>query len=442
MSFIQVQGGKPLSGTVKTSGAKNAALKLIHASMFSNEDVVLKNIPKTKNIEVDLEIIKALGGSFEWEGKNKLRLNGSGIDSHEIPYELGSKYRTSALLAAPLVFRFGKAIVPLPGGCKIGYRPINRWIETWKSIGINVKEASKFVYLDATEIVGGDVFFKINSVMGTENAIVSSIFAKGTTIINGAAEEPEIDDLIKMCNLMGAKIERNDHRVITVEGRNVFNGCEFKVQPDRSEVVTFAVAALATKGNINIVGVEKSSLLAFVNVLTKLGAQYEFSKGEMKVWYAGEEFKPTNITTAPAPGFLTDWQPLVTLLLTQANGESIIHETIYTDRFGYAKDLNRMGAKIDLLKPSEVGLKMVISDDSYDLKKLGEPLTIAKIAGPTKLRGDRILIPDLRAGATLVIAALAAEGKSELSGYEHIERGYEDFAEKLLELGAILSVHA
>lgn len=440
MTTILVHGGAPLTGSVKTSGAKNAALKLIHAAMFSNEDVVLSNVPHIKNIDVDLEIIKSVGGEFEWVGENKLRLNGAGINSYEIPYDLGSKYRTAGLLVAPLVYRFGKAVLPLPGGCKIGYRPINRWIESWKSLGINVKEDERNVYLEAETLEGGNINFKINTVMGTEVAILSALFTEGETVLTGAAEEPEIDDLIEFCNLMGADVTRDDHRIIKVVGKNVFRGNSFTIQPDRIEVVTLAAAALVTGGNINIVGVEKSSLLAFVNVLTKIGAQYEFSGDEMRVWHTGEPLKSTTIATAPAPGFMTDWQPLITVLLTQADGESLVHDTVYTDRFGYTKDLNRMGAKIELIRPSDIGMEAVVSDDYYDIKKLGEPKTVAKIVGPSKLKGEKIIVPDLRAGAALILAALAAEGKSEISGYEHVLRGYENFTEKLVSLGANIKV--
>ncbi len=440
MTKIEIKGGIPLSGTVKTAGAKNSILKLIHAAMFSNEDVVLENVPRIKNVEVDLEIIEALGGTYEWLAGEKLRLNGSGISSYEIPQELGAKYRTAALLAAPLVYRFGKAVVPLPGGCKIGSRPINRWIETWQLLGYNVKEAEKFVYLEAKTISGGNINFKVNTHMGTDNAILSALCGRDETIIKNAAQEPEVDDLIKFCNLLGGEVVREEPGVIRVTGKNVFTGGTFKVMPDRNEVVTYAVAALVTGGNINIQGVNKSDLLAFTSVLTNMGAKFEFSGDEMRVWHTSEFFKPTNITTAPAPGFMTDWQPLITLLLTQADGESLVHETVYTDRFGYVRELNGLGAKINIVKPSEVGLEMAVSEDSYDVKTMGEPSTVAQIHGPTKLRAGRMQIPDLRAGATLVLAGLAAEGKSELFGYEHVDRGYENFVGKLTDLGAHITI--
>jgi UDP-N-acetylglucosamine 1-carboxyvinyltransferase len=436
MSKIQVKGGIPLTGVVKVSGSRNSSLKLIHAAMFSNEDVILDNVPRIGNIESDLQIIEQLGGRFERLGKNKLRMNGSGITSYEIPYELGKKYRSAALLAAPLVFRFGRAIIPLSDDYKMGNRPINRWLSTWESLGIKVSRDDKHIYLEGGNTEGGNISFKSNTVMGTENAILSAMICKNETIIKNAAEEPEIDDLINLCNMMGASVERIEPRVIKVVGTNIFKGASLKVRPDRIEAATFAVAALLTQGNVSIVNVDKSGMLALVNVLSKAGAKYEFSKNEMRVWHTGGIYSPVEVTTAPAPGFITDWQPLITLLMTQAHGESLIHETIYTDRFDYTQDLNRMGAKIELFRPSEVGIEMVISDDNYDLKKFGEPKTIAKVTGPSKLKGEKLIIPDLKAGATLFLAALAAENTSLISGYENIARGYESLADKFADLGA------
>ena len=435
---IIVEGGNPLVGTVKLSGAKNSVLKLIPAAMFSNEDIVLENVPRMGNVETDLEVIRAIGGKAEWLSQNQLSLNGAGINTHEIPYELGSKYRTAALLAAPLVFRFGKASIPLPGGCKIGPRPINRWIDTWRSLGMAVEETETHVNLTAEGLAGSEIVFEVNTHMGTDNAILSSLAASGETLISNAAEEPEVDDLIALCNLMGGSVERVEPRKIKVVGANVFKGGFFTVQGDRSEAVTFAVGALVTKGNVTLRGVDRTSLTAFTNVLTKMGATFELSKNEMRVWHTDEEFKPVDVTTAPAPGFMTDWQPLVTLLLTQAVGESLVHDTVYTDRFEYTKDLNRMGANVELVRPSSVGIIPVISDDHYDFDKLGEPFTVAKVVGPSRLRGTKMNVPDLRAGATLVLAALMVEGKSEIGGIENVERGYEDFLEKLVGLGAVI----
>ncbi len=440
MSTVTIEGGKPLQGTVKISGAKNSALKIIAAALFVNEDIILENMPRMGNVVNDLEIIKALGGKVEWIGSNKLLINASGLNTFEIPYDLGSKYRTASLHAAALVFRFGKAVIPIPGGCKIGLRPMNRWVDTWESLGIDVTYDERNFYLEANELKPANINFKINTHMGTDNAILFSMFVSGETTILNAAEEPEVDDLINFVNMIGGNIERIDSRKIKVTGKNNFNGGTYKIMGDRNEVVTFAVAALVTHGNITIRGVDRTNLLAFTNVLTNMGAKFEISQNEMRVWRKNEDLQAVDVTTAPYPGFMTDWQPLITLLLTQVSGIGKVHDTVYWDRFGYTSDLNRMGSKIELVKPSDVGFEPIISEDSYNIEEQGEPKTVAKIMGPSKLKGAKLNIPDLRAGAALVLAALTADSKSELLGYENITRGYENFTTKLIDLGANITL--
>jgi UDP-N-acetylglucosamine 1-carboxyvinyltransferase len=239
--------------------------------------------------------------------------------------------------------------------------------------------------------------------------------------------------------MIGAEVERVEPRRINITGTKQFSGGTFTVQPDRNEVVTYAVAALVTNGNIAIKGVDKTHLLAFTNVLTKMEAKFEIDGDEMRVWRAGEKLLPVDITTAPYPGFMTDWQSLITLLLTQVEGTSLVYDTVYWDRFSYTVDLNRMGAKIKLVLPSEQGFDLIVSDDTYDVEKQGEPSCVAQIEGGTELKGTKLHIPDLRAGATLVLAALTAEGKTELDGFDNVTRGYEDFISKLIDLGANIS---
>ncbi len=435
-----VEGGEPLIGNIKVSGAKNSSLKILAASVLSNEEIIIENVPNIENVTSDIEIIKVLGGKVEWVSTNKLAVDCSGISSFVVPYELGSRNRTVALLVGPLLYRFGKAVIPKPGGCRIGYRPLNIWINTWKELGFEVLEDDKLINVSAKKPTNADITFKTNTVMGTENAILSSVFILGETTINNAACEPEVDDLINFLNAISANVKRVEERKIVVNGSQTFFGTKYKVMPDRNEVVTFAIAALMTYGDIKIEGAVPYDLLPFIRKLEAMGVSFEFKDSTLRIWRTkGQTLKPVNVETAAAPGFMTDWQPLITLLLTQALGDSLVHDTIYTDRFSYTKELNRMGAKITLVKPSEVGLKSVISDDMYDLESLGEPLTVAKIEGPTPLKREKLEVPDLRAGATLVIAALAAEGKSEIYGIENIERGYENFEDKLKSLGAKIS---
>lgn len=436
MSSIIIEGNIPLTGNVTLSGAKNSVLKLISASMFSNDDIIIDNVPRIENVLMELEIVAYLGAKVEWIGSNKLLINGSGLRSFEIPYEVGSKYKTTNLLTAPLIYRFGQAKIPKISDTT-GLRKVNRLIDTWKQLGMEVTEDDKYLKIRADSTVkGANINFRISTHMGTDNAILSSIFASGETIISNAGEESEIDDLISFCNLIGADVTRVEPRRIRVVGKNVFKGGNYKIQNDKNEAVAFAIAALLTGGNINIRGVEKSWLIAFTNVLTKINAKFEFIKDELRIWHSAEPLLPATVTSTPAPGFMTEWLPLITLLFTKLEGESLVHDTIYTDKLAFAKDLNMMGAKIEICKPSQVGLIPIISDDSYDFERLGEPSTVAKINGPSKLRGTKLNIKDLRAGPTLILAALAAEGKSEISNYEVIEYGYEHFFQKLLNLGA------
>ncbi|HLB51445.1 hypothetical protein A3F07_01165 [candidate division WWE3 bacterium RIFCSPHIGHO2_12_FULL_38_15] len=439
MPLLEIEGGIPLIGNVHLSGSRNSSVALIPAALFSNDDIVIDNVPKFGAIDTLIAIIKSLGGKAEWISKNKLLINGASLETFEVPYELGSVYRNTGLLAGPLMFRFGQAVLPKQNPEVIVIKPINRWVDSWRSLGVDVKEDDKYYYLKAEQITGTTINFKVNTHMGTGNAILSSIFGIGETTIINAAEESEINDLISFCNLIGAEIDRIEPRKIRILGKRIFRGTSFKVQNDINEAVAFAVGALVTNGNISIKGVEKSGITSFTNVLTKMGANFEFSGDEMRVWHANEELKPVEINTAPAPGFMTHWKSLLVLLATKANGVSIIHDTVYINRFEFTKDLNRMGAKIEILKPSEVNLIPVISDDYYDFNKSGEPYTVARVTGPTKLKGVKSHIIDLRSGAVLVLAALYAEGKSEIGGFEYISRGFEDFFEKFGSLGAKFS---
>ena len=377
-------------------------------------------------------------GLADWIGDNKLLINGSQINSYEVPVETGSRSRFTGLLAGPLLFRFGKAI--LPKGVNTGSKtiPVNKWIDTWELLGINIKIEKEVILLESGELRGANINFKISTHTGTANALMSAAFIPEETQIINAAEETEVDDLIDFINTLGGDAERIEPRRIRIVGKNVFPGGFFEIQPDNIEAIAFASAALTTKGNINIAGIKKLQLTSFVNFLTKLGARFEYNRDELNVWYGGEDFTAVKIESSPAPGFLADWISYATLLLTYADGVSLVHNTIYVDRFGFVQDLNRMGASIRLKKPSEVGIQCTISDESYDFANLGEPLTVAEVTGPLKLRGARLNMDDPRFNSTLIIAALSADGKSELIGIDQMVITYERFFEKLSNLGAII----
>lgn len=440
MSTAIIQGGKPLIGSVKVSGSLNTALKLIYASLFSNQDIILDNVPIVKALEEELDILRSIGVSCEWVGPNKLRLNSAGIHSFKLEKDIAAVSKLSLLAVGPLIYRFGQAIIPIPTECKIGSPPINRFLESWKSLGFKIEEEVEYIHVTANTATSSSINFKSSSHTATDNAILSSIFARGDVVIHKAAQEPEVDFLIDFCNQLGANVKRTEPDVIKIIGTDVFRSTAYKIPSDRDQVVFYSIAALVTSGNITIQGVDRSALLPFMNILTKLGCKFEFISNDLRIWHAGEELLATSVTVGAAPSFIPSWQSLLVLLLTQSSGKGLVYDTVYTDRFDFVKDLNRMGSKVRLLRPSEAGYDLQIGDDSYDLKLHGEPYTVAEIIGPTKLKGTRLIISNLKYGPVLPLAALIAEGKSEIAGYDNIERYYENVTENLIDLGALIEV--
>lgn len=433
MESLFIEGGVPLNGPVEPSGSPISATKLILASLFTSEEVVLENVPRVDFIQGELELLKSLGASCTWVGENRLVLNTSGVDSAKVPYDPGASYRTTLLLVPPLVFRFGKAIIPKPSRTHLEARPIDSFIEVWEKLGFLVKEDSEWLNVEAGEPKATNISFKSSTHMGTENAILSSLFIPGTTTINNAAEEVEIEDLIGFLTEIGADVKRVEPRRIEVVGQSLFKGGSFTVQSDKNEAVHYAVAALVTGGTVTIKNINRLGVAPFLNVLNKMGTNYEFENSDLTVWHAGEELQPLEIVSKPAPGFLTDWIPPLTLLLTQASGESVVHETIYPDRWGFARDLNRMGASIELLEGADAAASLEGQGDT-----VGE-ISSARIAGQASLKGVTLDITSIRSGPSLMLAALAADGKSELRGYGTVERIYGNFVENLANLGARFS---
>lgn len=432
-----VDGGTSLKGSVNISGSKNAAIKMIAASLLSSEEITLSNVPNISDVEVILDMVRKLGTEASWIDENKLHLKSVSPVSQKIPTDITRTTRSAIMLMAPLLARYGDFSICSPGGDGIGVRPINRHIEALQAFGAEISHRDG-CYIGGAKLglKGAEVGFKKNTVMGTETAVLAGVLASGKTVINNAASEPEIDDLITMLNKMGAKINRREERTIEIDGVTVLHGTNHEVMPDRNEAVTFAVAAAVTRGDVTINKIVPQHLTSFLAKLEKMGVGFEVGKSSLRVWLdKGAVVNPADAETSPYPGFMTDWQQPFCVLLTQASGVSCIHETIYLNRFEYVKELNRMGAKIELLKPSERGFRPK-TDEEYDIESQGEPLTLAEVSGPSSLVGRRLNIPDLRAGATLVIAALCAKGQSEILGIEHIDRGYENFEGKLRGLGA------
>jgi len=436
MDKLEIKGGKRLTGKISVSGSKNVALKALVAACLTDEKVVIENIPLISDIYVMADIIKQLGGKVKFS-RHKIIIKMEKFKHNKIFLDEAAEIRTSFMFIVPILARLGQAIIPNPGGCRIGARPIDRVISGLRRMGTEIKYNPDDGYFHArlkNKKLKGSVyrFFK-NTHTGTETMLLAGVLASGTTIIDNAAREPEVDELIGLLNRMGAKIKRIKPRTIKIEGVESLKGTTFKIKSDRNNVVTYAVSAIITKGDILIKNIKKEGLEEFLNVFKSINAGYQIKNEGIRFYYKNE-LKPTRITTSFYPGFMTDWLGPMLVLMTQANGKSIIHETVYENRLGYVHELRRMGAKIELFNPKIKDPEKFYNFNILDDKE--ENFHAAKIYGPINFHNAILNIPDLRAGATLVLAALAANGKSTIFGLEHVDRGYEDFEKRLKDLGA------
>jgi len=433
MAKFIIQGGRPLKGTINIGGAKNSSFKLMIASLLVQGESRLLNIAKIGDVQITKEIIKSLGGQVTNPGDQAVFINPDQLQTAVIPKDFGYASRASIMFAGPLLARFGQARLPFPGGDKVGRRPIERHLDGLKALGVKAKFTDGFIQLQAVKLKGAHYRFAKNTHTGTETMIMAAVKAEGTTLLENAAQEPEIDDLIGFLNKMGAKIKRLAGRKIKIIGVRTLEGTIFKAMPDRNEAVSYACAALGTKGDIIIANAQPQTLKAFLTKVHQAGGRYEIGDYGIRFWYE-KPLQATNITTQIHPGFMTDWQPLWTTLMTQAKGESTIIEAVYDHRLGFTKDLQNMGAKIKLFNPQVPDPEKFYNFNLQDDKPTN--FHAAKVTGPTSLKGSQFAVTDLRAGATLAIAALFAQGKSVLTGVEKIDRGYEDLDGHLRQIGA------
>lgn len=423
-----VNGGYPLHGSVKVSGAKNSASKLLIASLLSDERCILHNSPnKISELETTIEICSHIGSVIE-TSEDKLSVLTQSFNNNSIPLEYGFTNRVSVLFAGPLIHRTGKAVIPAPGGCKIGSRPVNFHIEGLKLLGCRVKLEDNFYLIEAdTRLKGTNIRLDYPSVGATENLIISASLASGRSVISNAAIEPEILDLIKFLQKMGAIIEISTDRKITIEGVDKLLGAEHFVIPDRNQAVSFACAGLASQGDVFVENALQDDLITFLNTVRRIGGNFEIKDNGIRFYYEGV-FKPIAVETNVHPGFMTDWQQPFVILMTQADGISIVHETVYEKRFGYISELNKMGAEIELYDSCLGGLNCRFANKEY--------FHSAVIKGPVKLHSAEIYVPDLRAGMSYLIAGVTAKGETLVNGADYIDRGYEDIDVKLRSLGA------
>ena len=413
MDKFLIEQSLNLKGDIYIEGAKNSCLPILAACILSNGNVIIKRVPFLSDINIMCNLLKEIGITVNKDLINKtLNINTKNIFNKQVSYELVKKIRASFLLAGPLLARFGKVSIQMPGGCAIGVRPIDLHLKGFKALGAEIIQEHGVIEINAKNgLIGTEIYLDFPSVGATENIIMASVLAKGETIVSNCATEPEIVDLIEFLNKMGAKIEGGGTETIKIKGVDSLNNCTHTIIPDRIEAGTFLVLGVATKGEINIFNINCEHLKAITSKLKEINVDIEEKDNLVKV-YSKNIFKNVDIKTMPYPGFPTDMQPQFMSLMSIVNGTSIINETIFENRFMHASELSLMGANIKVEGSSAI------------------------ISGVEKITGSKVKATDLRAGAALIIAGLCAEGVTEISDIYHIERGYYNIEEKLKNIGA------
>jgi len=432
---IIIRGGKPLNGRVDVRGAKNLATKAMVAALLAETTSVLRDVPEISDVNIVTGMLNAYGVSVTETAPGELTLDPSEVErAHFSKIDaLAGSSRIPILFCGPLLHRIGEALIPDLGGCRIGDRPINFHLDALRAFGAIVDKSYEGIRLTAPNgLTGAQIELPFPSVGATEQVLLTSVLAKGTTELRNAAIEPEIMELIAILQKMGAIITVEPNRVIVIEGVEKLEGYQHRCLFDRNEAASWAAAALATKGDIFVAGARQQELMTFLNVYRKVGGAFEITEEGIRFYHPGGDLKPVQIETDVHPGFMTDWQQPLVVALTQAHGTSIVHETVYENRFGFTEALNEMGANIVVHKDGIASVTRRVPRRALE--------QAAVITGPTPLHGADIEIPDLRGGFSHLIAALSAEGTSTVSNIGLISRGYEHFIDKLSALGADFDV--
>ncbi|MGX5174724.1 UDP-N-acetylglucosamine 1-carboxyvinyltransferase [Aliikangiella sp. IMCC44653] len=413
MDKLQITGGKQLDGSIRISGAKNAALPILMSTLLAEGTTSIGNVPHLNDVTTTLELLGILGNSMTLDEKMTVQVDTSTIHSFEAPYELVKTMRASILVLGPLLARFGQADVSLPGGCAIGSRPVDLHIKGMRAMGADIDVTDGYVKARAPQgLKGARIFMDTVSVTGTENILMAAVLAKGTSIIENAAREPEVVDLANCLIAMGAKIEGAGTDIITVEGVEKLHGCHHQVLPDRIETGTYLVAAAITGGRVKLRDTNPEILESVLLKLEEAGAEIKTGKDWIELDMKGKRPKAVNVTTAPYPGFPTDMQAQFTAMNAVAEGTGIITETIFENRFMHVSEMQRMGADITIQGNAAI------------------------VKGVDKLSAAQVMATDLRASASLVLSGLVAEGNTMVDRIYHIDRGYECIEEKLQLMGA------
>ena len=424
---LRLRGGKPLNGTIKVAGAKNAATKMMIASLLTNEPVRLLNCPQIEDVAITAALCEGVGAEVTREGDTLTLVTPKITATTVAPQAL--KNRLSILAASPLLHRAGEAMVPVVGGDAIGPRPVNFHLDALAAMGATVEVTEDGYRASAPNgLHGTTITLPYPSVGATENIIFAAVLAKGRTYLANAALEPEITDIVKLLQRMGAIIEFGADRTITIEGVEKLHGAEYRILPDRLEAASYALLAIATNGEIMVEGARQDEMVSFLNTIRRIGAEFTISDAGISFRRGPGHLKAIELETDTYPGFATDWQQPTVVVLTQAPGLSVVHETVYEDRFGYTQSLKDMGADIEVYAKCLGELPCRFRNQSERHS--------AVIKGGTPLKATKIEAPDIRAGMAAVIACLIAEGESEITGTHHLERGYEHFWDKLTAIGA------
>jgi UDP-N-acetylglucosamine 1-carboxyvinyltransferase len=412
MEKLLINGGVSLRGEISCSGAKNAALPMIAATILSDENIILKNLPYLQDITTMFELLGSMGADILLNENMDFTISTDNLREKEARYELVKTMRASILVLGPLVAKYGEARIALPGGCAIGSRPVNYHLDALEQLGTTITLKNGYIEASAKKLVGSKIKFDGITVTGTENIMMAACLAEGTTILTNVAKEPEIIDLAEFLNNMGAKISGAGSDEIIIEGVERLHGTEHSIPADRIEAGTYLVAAAVTKGEIKINGINPNRLIKVLDKLSETGAKIETNKNSISLLMDRDKPKPVDITTAPFPEFPTDMQAQFSVINALAEGTSNIYETVFENRFMHVQELNRMGCNIKINGNQAI------------------------IEGVDSLYGAEVMATDLRASASLILAGLCAKGETKVDRIYHIDRGYERIEEKLNYLGA------
>jgi UDP-N-acetylglucosamine 1-carboxyvinyltransferase len=432
-----IKGGNSLKGDITLSGSKNITTKVIIASLLSDSPVTLTNVPKINDVLELIILIQKLGGKAEFIDDHTLVVDKNGINTHTLDLYTASKIRVSFMLFAPLLHTLGIANIPNPGGCRLGARSIDRIVDGIEALGATIEYNSATGYYEARldKAINGSYTFVKPSHTGTETLIMMGVLGSETTVIHNAATEPEVDYLITFLQSMGACIERIGN-TITIQGvPQLTAATNFSIPSDRNEAISYAALAIATKGDIAIHKCNPSEIATFISYTQEAGGGVEIINDTTIRFYYKGELKATDVTTGVHPAFMTDWQPLWAILMTQANGKSTIHETMFENRFEYVKEFNKLGAHIQYIKTNVINPHETYGFNYEDTKQYKQKIMIN---GKTTLHSGILAAKDLRAGASLVVAALVAPGESIVRHASIIGRGYDNIVQKIKNVGGVI----